>query len=217
MDIERGEITVVRPRHVEPVEPVERFAHDESWIHWPVHWSAIWVGALAALVTALVFGLIGIAVGAHQVGPARNIIRWSDFGFGALVFSVFGAFIAFVVGGWIAGRVAGIRRSEPAMLHGAITWLVTVPILLVLMALGAGDYFGGWYSGLAGHPIWAQPAVTTVDPTAAAATRNGALGALAALLLGLTGSVVGGWMASGEPMTLAHHRERDLPARRRAA
>ena len=37
------------------------------------------------------------------------------------------------------------------------------------------------------------------------ATRNAALVAVAALLLGLIGSVLGGWMASGEPMSLTHH------------
>ena len=31
---------------------------------------------------------------------------------------------------------------------------------------------------------------------------------VSALLLGLVGSVIGGWMASGEPMTLTHYRHR---------
>jgi len=217
MDYDRGGITVVRPRGVD-VEHVEHHEpHVDHWVRWPVYWSDIWVGALAALATTLVFGLIGIAVGAHQVGPARNIARWSDFGFGALVFSVFGAFIAFVVGGWVTGRIAGLRRSEPAMLHGAITWAVTVPILLVLAALGAGNYFGSWYGGLMGSPVWAVPATAVVDPVAAAATRNGALGALTALLLGLIGSIIGGWMASGEPMTLTQRRHDERPVRRRVA
>jgi len=213
MDVDRGEITVVRPRSV---EHVERHEHVDTWVHWPVFWSAIWVGALAALATALMFGLAGIAVGAHQVGPSRSIVRWSDFGFGALVFGVVGSFIAFVIGGWVAGRIAGLRRSEPATLHGAIVWLVSVPIMLVLAALGAGNFFGGWYGGLAGVPFWA-PSPLTVDPTAAAAARNGALGAFTALLLGLVGSVIGGWMASGEPMSLTHRREDDLRTHRRAA
>jgi len=39
-------------------------------------------------------------------------------------------------------------------------------------------------------------------------TRNSALGALTALLLGLVGSVIGGWMASGEPMTFTYYRTR---------
>jgi hypothetical protein len=55
-----------------------------------------------------------------------------------------------------------------------------------------------------------------VDPTAAAAARNGALAALTALLVSLMGSAVGGWMASGEPMTLAT-TSRERPMARRAA
>ena len=111
------------------------------------------------------------------------------------------------------------------MLQGAIVWLVTVPLLLTLAALGAGSYFGGWYGGLAGQAVWSVPAsgVPTVpsaplDPAARAAAereaarvaRNGALGAVTALLLGLVGSVVGGWMASGEPMTLTYYRTRQV-------
>ena len=30
------------------------------------------------------------------------------------------------------------------------------------------------------------------------------------LLLGLMGSVIGGWAASGEPMTFTHYKTRDL-------
>jgi hypothetical protein len=121
-------------------------------VSWPVFWSAVWVGSLSALAVALIFGLVGIALGAHQLGPGQRILKWSEFRLGALIFSVFGAFLAFVVGGWVAGRIAGFRRSEPAMLHGAIVWLITVPLLLVLAALGAANYFGAWYGGLAGTP-----------------------------------------------------------------
>src|SRR5262245_29887449 len=93
------------------------------------------------------------------------------------------------------------------MLHGAIAWLVTVPGLLVVAGLGAGGYLGVWYSGLAASPPWAPQATPTVENAAAAlAARNAALGALTALLLGLVGSVVGGWMGSGEPMTF--HRSK---------
>src|SRR5437868_13263820 len=94
----------------------------EVWVHWPVYWSAIWVGALAALATALVFGLAGIALGAQQLGPAGRVVRWSEVSLGTLAVSVIGAFAAGVVGGWVAGQIAGIRRAEPAMLHGAIVW-----------------------------------------------------------------------------------------------
>jgi len=99
------------------------------------------------------------------------------------------------------------------MLHGAITWLLTIPVALSLIALGAGNAFGGWYGGLMGSPAWmATPSVPT-DLTAAMTARNDALAALTALLLGLMGSVIGGWLASGEPMTFTYHRTRDAQLR----
>jgi uncharacterized membrane protein YeaQ/YmgE (transglycosylase-associated protein family) len=191
----------------------------ESWVAWPVSWSAVWVGALAAFCTALIIGLVGLAVGAHLLGPGARVENWHKAGWASLIFSVVGAFFSFVVAGWIAARIAGIRRSEPAMLHGAIAWLVAVPLLLAAGALGAGSFFGGWYGGLAGTPAWAPPAsaTATAEPVltpeqAAAVTRNTALGAVSALLLGLIGSVLGGWMASGEPMTFTHTRYRQQMA-----
>jgi hypothetical protein len=125
----------------------------------------------------------------------------------ALVFSICGAFFAYAIGGWVAGKVLGARRAEYAVLHGVIAWLVTIPMLLVLASLGAASFYGVWYGGLAGTPAWAPP-VVVVDPQAAIIARNGALGALTALLVGLAGSVIGGWMASGEPMTFTYYRTR---------
>jgi hypothetical protein len=188
----------------------------------------------------LIIGLIGIAIGAHQLtGPESRIYELKKIGLLALFFSVFGSFLAFVVGGWVAGKVAGILRSEPAMLHGALCWLVAVPLLVAMAGLGAGSYFGGWYGGLGGTPAWAMresafaaaPATLSPTPTAeerarydeamrtyqqteatkereAKAARNSALVAVTALLLGLVGSVIGGWLASGEPMTFTYYKTR---------
>jgi hypothetical protein len=210
----------------------------EQWTHWPVNWSAIWVGALASIAMVVVCGLIGIAVGAHVVSPEHRLVDVKKMAMGTLAFSVFSAFLAFVVAGWVTGKIAGILRSEPAMLHGAIVWLVSVPLLVVLASLGAGTYLGGWYAGLAGTPGWATPSAAPferperIETTAGVAERseyiarlkeyenqvtqwkedtpkvmrNSALGAVTALLLGLVGSALGGWMASGEPMTFTHRR-----------
>jgi len=181
----------------------------EKFHPWPLSWSAVWAGTLSAIALALIIGLVAIAVGAHRVGGSFG--TWHQVGLMTLAFSVFGAFLAFAVGGWVAAKVAGARRSETAMLHGAVAWLVAVPILVVLASLGAAPYFGGWYGGLAGLPpaAAAQQAVAiTQDPAMAMAARNTALAALTALLLGLMGGVVGGWMGSGEPMTFTHYRTR---------
>jgi len=212
----------------------------ETWAHWPVRWTAVWVGTLAAVTAVLLFGLIGIALGAQVLNPDQRVVDLKKIGLLTLAFSIFAAFLSFVIGGWVAGKIAGILRSEPAMLHGAIVWLVAVPILVVLGALGAGSYLGGWNAGLAGSAAGTTSSVAPFnrpDPLTPGATqaeitqykadqaeynqkvkqwqeesprvaRNSALGALTALLLGLVGSVIGGWMASGEPMTLTYNRTR---------
>jgi hypothetical protein len=183
--------------------------HDSEWIRWPIAWSAVWVGALTALAVGLIIGLLGFAFGANEVA---NTVDWQKLRLISAIFAVGGAFFAFVAGGWAAGRIAGILRSEPAMLHGAIVWLVALPLFLALAALGVSGHWGGWYGGLGSMTPLAPGAA--VDPDLAEATRNNALATTVALLLGLIGSVIGGWMASGEPMTLTHYRRRgrvDVP------
>jgi hypothetical protein len=213
-------------------------ARHERWAHCHVNWTAVWVGALATLSMVLLFGLVGIALGAHLLGPEHRVVDLKKIGIWTLVFSVCGAFFSAVVGGWVAGKIAGILHAEPAMLHGAIVWLVTVPALLVAASLGAAGAFGGWYAGLGANSAtpatapFVRPETPVVSATSEEitvyrtqlaeyqrnmqqwredtprATRNGALGAITALLLGLMGSVIGGWMASGEPMNFTHYRSR---------
>jgi hypothetical protein len=214
----------------------------EQWTHWPVNWTAVWVGTLASISAVMMFGLIGTAVGATVFQPDSRVVDLHKFAIGSLIFGIFGSFLAFVIGGWIAGRIAGILRAEPAMLHGAVVWLVATPVLVVVAALGAGSYMGSWHASLAGTPSWAAPAalpfekpdllganataeerstyqaamtkyradVTQWREQTPKAVRNSAIGAVTALLLGLVGSVIGGWMACGEPMSFTYYRTRKL-------
>jgi hypothetical protein len=175
-----------------------------------VAWGAIWIGALTALAIGLIFGLLGTAAGAYKI----NTRGTADFGFWTLVFSVCGSFFAFVGGAWVTAKLSGFRDAESSIIHGAIVWLLTIPVFLFFAALGAGAYFGGWYSGLAGTPAWVT-SVPVTDAHAAAVARNSALGAVTALLIGLVGSVIGGWMASGQPMTIWQRRVVEPPKVRR--
>src|SRR5262249_16482157 len=159
----------------------DRIVPRASLTRWPVDWSAIWVGALGAMVVGLIIALIGISVGAQPTAAGR-IVHWKEFRVASLIFTVFGAFLSFVVGGWIAGRIAGFDRAEPAILHAAIVWLLGVS-LIVAAGSFSGATFGPWYRGLSlrapGIPL------VTEDPDTARAARNAALGGVAVLLLGL--------------------------------
>ena len=184
----------------------------DSWTAWPVYWGPVILGAMAAVVATVLFGLIGTAIGAHKAGNEGRITTWSGIGFAGLAYAVIASFFAFVIGAWAAVRVAGIRRAEPAILTGAISWVVAVFAMFVIAGL-SGAIFNGWYTSLAPTP--AVPAVPgqAVDPAVAIAARNGALAAAAALLMGLMCSVIGAWMASGEPMTVGSYRVRVEPMR----
>lgn len=146
-----------------------------------VSWSAIILGALSALAATMLLGLLGLAIGAHQLSAGEGFVHWRTIGIGALAFSVFSAFLAFVAGGWIAGRIAGGDARETS-LHGLFAWLIAVPVFAALIGVGAGTTFGAWYAGLA-------------DSQAA---RNSASAALVALLLGFTGSWIGGRLAANK-------------------
>lgn len=223
-------------------ESVASEAEYERWVHWPVNWSAVWVGTLAALASIVIFGLIGIAIGVQSVDTSARVVDLHKLAIGTLIFSVCAAFFAFVIGGWVAGRIAGILRAEPAMLHGAVCWLLTIPALVALAAIGAGSSIGAWNASLA-TPNSANAAMLpfdrpdALDASATAeeraayrtelanyrtkvaqwkeetprAVRNSALGATTALLLGLVGSVLGGWLACGEPMSVTYYKTRKRP------
>jgi hypothetical protein len=189
---------------------------EPAWRPWP-DWSAVWVGALTALAVSLLIGLIGFALGAHQLTEPRTT-TFRTARLIATVFNVGGAFFAFVAAGWVTARIAGLRRAEPAILHGVIAWLLTVPGMLLFAALGATTMFGGWAGGVVAGP--AGTALPPMTPEMAEAVRDGAMATAIGLLLGVIGSALGGWLASGEPMRVSYyrHRERALDeAPRRAA
>ena len=174
----------------------------EVWSAWHVNWSAVWVGALAALAASLVFGLIATALGTVAL---KTFTSWQAVHFGDAVAAVCVAFFAFVAGGWASAKISGLRHGEPAILHAAITWLVATPLLVVLVALGAGGAFDAWYGGIVAAPMFAPAPTVPVPPEV---VRGTALAALTSVLVGLMGAVIGGWIGSGEPMSFGHHRTR---------
>ena len=58
-------------------------------------WTAIWVGTLTALAVGLIIGLVGFAIGAHEVS---QYVDWKKVRLVTLVFDIGGAFFAFVDG-----------------------------------------------------------------------------------------------------------------------
>ncbi len=228
--MESGSETQIRPAMMED-DPV-------AWRPLYVDWTAVWIGALSTFAAMVVIGLIATAVGAHAVMPERRITTLNALTTGTLIFSVAGALLAAFLGGWITTRIADIRHSEPAMFHGAFSWLLTVVMLVALAGFGASGLLGAWFSGLnpsgvvASNSGLTEPAALLPNATPEEVTayraevaeyrtavkqwrdetprvaRNSALAAVTTLLLALIGSVLGGWFATGEPFEFTYYETR---------
>jgi hypothetical protein len=133
-------------------------------------------GALAALgALALLSGLIGAIVGAigYQTG-----VDDQDLSTGGLIGGLAALFLACLLGGWVAGRLARHHGG----LHGliAVLWLVVLAAVLAVLAAVVGDRLDARQR--VGLPDWFSSGWGT------AAVISG----LAALLLMLLGGWLGG-------------------------
>lgn len=100
-----------------------------------VRWGPIIAGIFAALATLITLSVLGIAIGlsAFNYGdPASN------FGIGAGIWGAISALIAFLVGGWIAGRGAAFSGRTSGVFNGAMVWFVVIPLLVYMLGSGIG-------------------------------------------------------------------------------
>jgi hypothetical protein len=140
------------------------------------------VGMLTALaLTVLLYGLIGAALGAigYQTGLKHN---GDDLTVAGLVGGIVTLFVAFVVGGWAAARIARYDGARNGLASGVWT------ILLALILAGLGAWLGDKYDVFAnvGLPHWFSRNALT-----AAAIASGVAAAVAMLVGGLLGGLWG--------------------------
>src|SRR5919204_5875378 len=76
------------------------------------------IGAMALVAPSIAALLANVAGGANDVAPAVPV--------------VLGLFISYLVGGYVAGRMAGYRTSW----HGMMTAFFSLFVILVLMLVG---------------------------------------------------------------------------------
>jgi MFS family permease len=131
-------------------------------------------GTLAAIGSlVLLAGLIAAALGAigYQTGLSGNK---DELSIGGLISGLVALFVAFVIGGWVAARIARYRGP----LHGLITalWMLVLAAILAALGAWAGAEFNVFSN--VGLPQWfSKDALTT------GAIISG-LAAIAAMLLG---------------------------------
>ena len=128
------------------------------------------IGAVALVAPAVAGLLVGANIGNSDIAPAVPV--------------VIGIFISYLIGGYVAGRMAGYRTSW----HGMLTAFFSLFVLLVIVLLGyAADR--GAFAGIGVNKL------TDLVPGAAGLNVDSIGNAVTfGALLGFLAAIFGGWL-----------------------
>jgi hypothetical protein len=167
-----------------------------------VRFGPVVAGLLTALTTLLLLSLLGLVLGLGGVSPGYAGATAGpppEAGPLAVFWAVLSAFVAFLLGGYVAGRTAAVYDVRWGTLNGALVFMLAVPVALWLAAQGAGAAIGAL--GGAANVLGVDPARLVAEAQTASAAdvaraaqagQTGALGALLGALLGLVAGALGG-------------------------
>lgn len=134
-----------------------------------VRWGAVFAGFVIALVTQMLLTVLGLAVGLTAVDP-RQGAPGSELGWGAAVWGVVSLLCSLFVGGYVAGRLAGVFRKGDGAMNGVLVWALLLLATVWLVSSGVGSLLSGAFSVVAGVT---QAAGTAVAQGAAAGAATG--------------------------------------------
>jgi len=194
-----------------PVTRTEVNTYEAPRLRDRVRWGPILAGLFATLATLLLLSLLGVAVGLTAAtgdpngGAVAATDKANNYGTGAAIWAAVSAIIAFFIGGYVAAHTAGIRGKDNGWINGAMVWAIALPLLLWFASSGASGFLNAIGFNLHGftntisntvnnpstNPVNTDPAAVQ---RATEAARNGAWGALLALLLGLAAASLGGFV-----------------------
>lgn len=115
-----------------------------------ISWGAILAGAITAVGVSMLLGLLGVWGSAAAVDPITpgGSPTVATFGFTAGLFSALSALLALFCGGWVAGRLAGVPSSADGMLHGWLTWSLTMVVFFWLITSAATSVVSGAFGAM---------------------------------------------------------------------
>lgn len=202
--------TIRRPGHDTEVEVPEQL----NWQGDQVRWGPIVAGLLTAVSTLALLGLLGAALGFTGLDAGYDAaVRGApppDAGRNAAFWAAVSGMIAFLLGGFVAGKTAGVFDRKWGALNGAMVFLFALPLTIWLASMGIGALLGSAGNFAAGLGANVEAARTATDAARGAATnvtpgdvaraaetaRNAAWWALGGSLLALGAATLGGWLGT---------------------
>jgi hypothetical protein len=186
-----GEIyyTVPRSAMMPAQNPMAAANPTFVWMRDRIRWGPILGGLLSSLTLLFLFELLGLAIGlsAFGSGADTNTVAW----YGG-IWSAASGFLAFLIGGWVAGKTSAVENFDNALLNGFLVGAAGIILLVWMAAAGVSNVFGllgGGASNIvhsaATDPNGIRNALN--DPSA----RNSAWFALASVVIGLVAAMLG--------------------------
>ncbi len=164
-----------------------------------VRWGPIWAGLLTALGTFLLLTTAAVAIGALAVDSGASA---DDSSAASGIASAIIALLAFLIGGYVAARTAGVIGRGYGALNGFLVWALGVVLILALAAFGLGSLFGASGDLFSQYQQMGQPQ-PDVDPESVVdGIRNGSIGAFIGMLLPAIAATLGGLFGSREQVVV---------------
>jgi hypothetical protein len=151
--------------------------------HARLSWGAIFGGTFSALGLWLLLYVFGLAIGFSTV-HVKGGDGFRPSGMFVGIWALISPLVALFVGGWVAGRGAGVVGRSSGAVHGLVMWGLTTVLGATVAATTVSALLTSAFA--AGHDL-------TVTGDAARAFW----GMFGALLLGLLAAVIGGFTGAG--------------------
>ncbi len=101
-----------------------------------VQWGGVFAGTLCALTFYVFASLLGMAIDVLNVfsGSATT----NQYGWGAGIWTVGTVIVAFLIGGFVAEKVVGVRGEGNGWVNGIIVFVLSLALIVAISALGSG-------------------------------------------------------------------------------
>jgi hypothetical protein len=101
-----------------------------------VQWGGVFAGTLCALTFYVFASLLGMAIDVLNVfsGSATT----NQYGWGSGIWTVGTVIVAFLIGGFVAEKVASVRGEGNGWVNGIIVFVLSLALIIAISALGSG-------------------------------------------------------------------------------
>ena len=157
-----------------------------------VRWGPVVAGLIVAFTLFLLATVLLVAIGVQSIRVGDPNIDEAA-GAGGIITAVI-ALVAFLIGGYVAGRTAAVGGNWSGLLNGFLVWGLGMILVLLLAGLGLGGLLGS-----AGELFQQYRAAGSPQPDVDSAVilegiKNNAFPAFLGLALPAVAAAIGGWL-----------------------